>query len=629
MYSLRFYLKLLLPLLLLLPVSSSGQSATAFLADSVTYVWPTDASRQLSSTFAETRSAHLHAGIDIRTWGREGYRVFATRSGYVYRIGMSPRGYGNVIYLRHDDGSFSVYAHLNRFEPDLQAFADSIRWINFSADLDLHLETGKFTYDQGDRIAYTGSTGVGPPHLHFELRDPDFKPFNPLLTNLGIRDRIPPVFTQLAVEHLDSGTLHRTGHEIRNASRSGSRFYFGEITLNGPAGLAVNLYDQADGSPNRYSVYSLALVHQADTLFHTVKESFSYKEARHMFLDRSYQLLAETRRAYQRLYRVSGNRLPFYSSVVDEGIINFEPGRYELEIIASDIYGNSSSAYLTLIMEKNDRSGTEITHIPAYPRPILYEPSASFSNPFHWNYYRSNHREPYLVSSSEHYVLPFIKVYQPFYQPTIYRVEKNLEPGRKYTIHSVDRKLWLTIPENALFDSLQLHLEIEVKENEIYIHFDPDRLPIQQPIEFNYILPAHMKENSTLALFSVDKHRDRTFFLGAVNRDGLIRGNLNEISSLKIMQDRVAPWIGHPRIEKNLAENYIVVVPARDQQTGIDYRRSEITVNGERGIIEYDPEKNFLIFYNPQFKPASSNLIQLKIVDGAGNINRREVTVSY
>ena len=25
---------------------------------------------------------------------------------------------------------------------------------------------------RGQRIAYTGSTGIGPPHLHFELRDP-------------------------------------------------------------------------------------------------------------------------------------------------------------------------------------------------------------------------------------------------------------------------------------------------------------------------------------------------------------------------------------------------------------------------------------------------------------------------
>ncbi|TVQ66033.1 MAG: M23 family metallopeptidase [Balneolaceae bacterium] len=622
------FLSALFSLLFLIPSSVTGQNPVSFLADSVSYLWPTDASRQLSSTFAETRSAHLHAGIDIRTWGREGYKVFATRSGYVYRIGMSPRGYGNVVYMRHPDGSFSVYAHLNRFEPRLQAFADSIRLIDFTADLDIHPDSSQFTYSQGDVIAFTGSTGVGPPHLHFELRDPDYNPFNPLLTNLGIRDRIPPVFTHLAIEHLDNKTLRRTGHDIITGTRSGRNHQFGEITLQGPAGLAVSLYDQADGSPNRYSVYSLALVHETDTLFHAVKDHFSYREARHMFLDRSYQLLAQTRRAYQRLYRVEGNHLPFYRSVKNEGVINFEPGTYNLEIVATDIYGNSKTAFITVHVENNKRHGSEITYVPAYPLPEHHQSSTIPLNPFRWSDYRSDHNHHYLVSAENH-TIPFVKIYRPFYQPTTYRVEKILEPGKKYSIHSADRKLWLTVPENALFDSLELHLEIEINDDEIYIHFDPDRLPIQQPIDFNYILPDHMKYNQKLALFSHDKYRNRTFFLGAVNQDGLIRGRLSEISSLKIMQDGVAPWAGTPRIEKNLNEKYIVVVPARDQQTGIDYRRSVITVNGQRGIIEYDPEKNFLIFYHPEFKPKSSNRVSMEIFDGVGNLNRREVTVSY
>lgn len=623
-----FLILLFLLSLLLKPVETEAQSPLSFLADSVSYLWPTDASRQLSSTFGETRSAHLHAGPDIRTWGREGYRVFATRSGYIYRIGMSPRGYGNVVYMRHFDGSYSVYAHLNRFEPALQAYADSIRLIDYTAELDRHITPGKFTFSQGDVIAFTGSTGSGPPHLHFELRSPDFYPFNPLLTNLSIRDRIPPVFTHLAVEHLDSQTLRWTGHEVVSVSRSGNNFHFAEITLEGPAGLAVSLFDQADGSPNRYAVYSLALVHEADTLFHSVKDYFSYREARHMFLDRSYQLLAQTRRGYQRLYRVAGNRLPIYQTVVDEGVINFEAGSYDLKIIAEDFFGNRSTGHVRLNIKNNERAAEPVTYVPAYPLPELYQSSNTPSNPFRWIDYRSDRHHHYLVST-EHHVIPFVKVYKPFFQPTTYRVEKTLEPGKIYTIHSADRKLWLTIPENALFDSLRLNMEIEVDENEIYIHFDPDRLPIQQPIEINYILPEHLKNNPRLALFSHDKQRDRTFFLGTVNQDGLIRGRISEISSLKIMADRTAPWVGRPRIEKNLANRFIVVVPARDQQTGIDHRRSNITVNGQKGIIEYDPEKNFLIFYHPDFRPRSSNQIQMEIYDGAGNLTRREATITF
>ncbi len=79
------------------------------------YLWPTEASPYLTSTFAETRSAHFHAALDIKTWGQRGYEVYATRDGVVDRIAIGPRGYGKVVYLKHNDGSYSVYAHLLSF----------------------------------------------------------------------------------------------------------------------------------------------------------------------------------------------------------------------------------------------------------------------------------------------------------------------------------------------------------------------------------------------------------------------------------------------------------------------------------------------------------------------------------
>ena len=69
----------------------------------------------LSATFAEIRSNAFHAGVDIRTQGVEGKEVFAVADGYVSRIGVSPFGYGKVIYITHNDGFTSVYAHLSKF----------------------------------------------------------------------------------------------------------------------------------------------------------------------------------------------------------------------------------------------------------------------------------------------------------------------------------------------------------------------------------------------------------------------------------------------------------------------------------------------------------------------------------
>ncbi|UCE08247.1 MAG: M23 family peptidase, partial [bacterium] len=77
------------------------------------YLWPTDASQYLTSSFAEYRPGHFHAGIDIKTWGRIGHKVFAIRDGYIMRIGVSPFGYGKVLYQKLDTGVIAVYAHLS------------------------------------------------------------------------------------------------------------------------------------------------------------------------------------------------------------------------------------------------------------------------------------------------------------------------------------------------------------------------------------------------------------------------------------------------------------------------------------------------------------------------------------
>ncbi len=599
----------------------SGQSLS-FLADSVSYLWPTDASNQLSSTFAETRSAHLHAGLDIRTWGQEGYRVFATRDGVIYRIGMSPFGYGNVIYMKHGDGSYSVYAHLNRFEPNLQAFADSLRFINYTADLDKIIVKEGITYKQGEVIGYSGSTGIGPPHLHFELRTPEFKPFNPLLTNLTVHDNIPPVFRQLGIEYLDYETLSFENYRIVNGTGSGNRYNFGEITVNGPVGLSVNVHDRANNTPNVYAVHSLTMIHQADTLFHSQADYFPFMHTNHMFLDRSYPILAQTRRGFQRLYKVHGNRLPMYQTNSSLGLIDFENGTYPIRIIAADANGNRSIANLTIHVNRSGQSPRdEITYIPTYPLP-----SRSLEQANKWNNIKLDENRMLLVSSDDD-VIPFTRDIRFYKNESINSFEKLLVPGKRTIFKSPDNTMWIEFPENALHDTLQLRMDIITKGNTIQFNFDPDRLPLAERIQFNYMLPDHLAGNEQLGLYSVDRFRDRHFFLNAVNNRGIIRGSMREISSLIIKSDTTPPWVGRPRLERNLAGNHIVILPARDTETGINYRDSLFKVNGMRGIIEYDPEKNFLIFYNPSFRPAASNKIEVEVLDGAGNRTVRSFTI--
>ena len=112
-------------------------------------IWPTNAPRMISSNFGEFREDHFHMGIDIKTFGKTGYPVYASENGYIERIRVSESGYGKAIYIKHLDGKKTVYAHLKSFAKNIKP---------------------NKKIKQGSIIGYVGSTGMSTgPHLHYEV----------------------------------------------------------------------------------------------------------------------------------------------------------------------------------------------------------------------------------------------------------------------------------------------------------------------------------------------------------------------------------------------------------------------------------------------------------------------------
>ncbi|CAN5228825.1 M23 family metallopeptidase [soil metagenome] len=622
----------LLPLILFFAafgISTANSQDLSFLSDSVSYLWPTNASPYLSSTFAETRSAHLHSGIDIRTWGREGYEVYATRDGVVHRIGISPNGYGKVIYLKHKDDSYSVYAHLHRFEPVLHAYTDSIRLQEYRFELDKVMKDSVFTYKRGDVIGYTGSTGVGPPHLHFELRTPDFKPFNPLLTNLSVADNIPPVFSALAVESLHSESLHFKSYQTiePNGILSGITD-FGTIRTESPIGLAVNVHDRANRTPNIYAVYKLIMIANEDTLFKSRADMFGFNESQMMFLDRSYPILAETRRGFQRLFVANGNQLPFYQKLQNRGILAFDEGEYDINIIAEDIYGNRSKSTVKIIFEKDTRHDA-IASVPAYPFIDI-----SSNTPNRRSHPNSRKQAPaYLISSSERIAGPYSNgdhrmLFSDRTEPQT--SSKNIIPGQRSTLPSTNNRAWVKLPANAVYDTLAISMVYDTYNGLPSIRFTPNRLPVRSSMTLTMLLPESIADDPHIGLYSYDEFRNRTTFLNSRITNGVLKASINEFAELRIMRDRTAPWVGLPKIVQDVGGKYILQLPVVDRDSGIDYRSSEITVNGQKGIIEYDRDKKILIYYHPDFKPANGDhQIQATVYDRTGNRSQRLFTVTH
>ena len=165
------------------------------------YGKPVDIPIQLSATFGELRPNHLHAGLDIKTQGVEGKKVYAVADGYVSRIGVSPYGYGNVLYITHYDGYTSVYAHLQRFKGDIAKYVKQNQYKNKKYTSQLYPEKDKFPVKKGDLIGISGNSGSsGGPHLHFEIRHTGSeKPVNPMFFGYKIEDNVRPIILGVSV----------------------------------------------------------------------------------------------------------------------------------------------------------------------------------------------------------------------------------------------------------------------------------------------------------------------------------------------------------------------------------------------------------------------------------------------
>jgi murein DD-endopeptidase MepM/ murein hydrolase activator NlpD len=97
-----------------------------------------------------TGERKLHKGVDFAA--PTGTPIFAAADGLVTDAGWTDGGYGNIVELRHDDGSVTLYAHANS----------------------VYVAKGQ-TVSRGQAIAEVGTTGRSTgPHLHFEVQ-PDGK----------------------------------------------------------------------------------------------------------------------------------------------------------------------------------------------------------------------------------------------------------------------------------------------------------------------------------------------------------------------------------------------------------------------------------------------------------------------
>ncbi len=172
----------------------------------VNFFFPLKIPPHVTSGFGEFRLLRFHAGVDFSTGGRTGFPVYATADGKVVRIRASYWGYGKVIYFQDDStGHIFVYAHLERFRPELEEYVYRIQKKLKKYRVDITPDT-VFHFKKGELLGYTGKTGTRSPHLHFEIRNSQNEPINPLFI-FNLPDTTTPVIESLRVISCKDGRI--------------------------------------------------------------------------------------------------------------------------------------------------------------------------------------------------------------------------------------------------------------------------------------------------------------------------------------------------------------------------------------------------------------------------------------
>ncbi|GET43501.1 peptidase M23 [Microseira wollei NIES-4236] len=116
-------------------------------------MWPT---RGVLTSGYGRRWGRMHRGIDIAA--PTGTPIFAAAPGVVVYARWNSGGYGNLVDIRHADGSLTRYGHNSR----------------------IFVQEGQVV-EQGQHISAMGSTGFSTgPHLHFEIHPPGRGAVNPM-----------------------------------------------------------------------------------------------------------------------------------------------------------------------------------------------------------------------------------------------------------------------------------------------------------------------------------------------------------------------------------------------------------------------------------------------------------------
>tara|TARA_B100000953_G_scaffold295186_1_gene285997 strand:- start:62 stop:1756 length:1695 start_codon:yes stop_codon:yes gene_type:complete len=527
---------------------------------------PLDIPLILSGTFGELRSNHFHAGLDIKTQGRQGLEVKASAKGFISRIKIQHYGYGKALYVQHPNGYTTVYGHLKKLAPKIEEYLKERQYNKESYEIELFPEAGELSVEQGEVIAYSGNTGgSGGPHLHFEIRDGSQRPMNPEMFGIEIQDTRDPI-----VDGLFAYPIGREAHVNNSAKRQKLRLIpqnDGSYTTNsveacGEIGFGISTVDQKSLAPNKNGVYKIEASLNGSPVINLDFRRFSFAESRYLNFLIDYEYYSNHRKRVQKLFKEANNPLSIYSSVVNEGKLEIEDGLdYNYVVQVTDFKGNSKTIRIPI---KGSFSGN-ITP-------------------------KDEEKTDYFTSYNQ-----------------TFSIEEN----------GID----IYIPKNALY--YDTFLDIEFMGDTVKVHHDD--VPLHKNITIGFDvsdIPTAQKEKMFIARLNA---YGRPSYSTTYKKPSRFTTGTRTFGEYTLVSDVNPPSIRPVNFKDGqwISGNTNLQVKISDDLSGIQSFRA--TVNGKWILMEYEYKNNTLTHdFTDGVVTDTENNFKLIVTDNVGNINTYE-----
>jgi hypothetical protein len=524
---------------------------------------PLDITLILSGTFGELRSNHFHSGLDIKTQQREGLAVYAVADGYISRIKISHFGYGKALYITHPNGYVTVYGHLQKFSPTIEAYIKKLQYEQETFEIEVFPNSNELPISKSDIIALSGNTGgSGGPHLHFEIRDNEERPINPLLFGLEIKDAIRPTIKNVYAYPISQNAHINNSREkqkLRLLPLQNGDYTVESIEAYGKIGFGIETIDRQDLATNKNGVSNIQGVYNGNLKFEIDFKRFSFDESRHLnrFID--YGHYKSKKQRIQKLFVETGNPLSMYKNLDDNGYVNVEDSTSSVyKIKVNDFHNNN--VWLTVNIEglKTDD------------------------------------------------VKPKTDSITPFF---IYSKKNN---------ELVNKNISVNFPENTFYDDF--YIDFSVSNDTLTLH--EDTIPVKDNFSITYDISnyKHPEVDKLYIARLVGYRKQYTIYSKTYKKENTLTTYNKTLGTFALVIDSISPKIKPVSFSKGkwLSKYRYLKVKIEDKESGISNYRA--TINGKWILMEYDYKKKQLTYdFNDEISIETENNLKIIVTDNVGN----------